>query len=235
MAEQFIRIVNWAKFQHYRDRNPPWIKLHRELLTSRTWVSVDDASRVLAIACMLVASATDNKIPMDPNYLRRIAYLNSEPDFSQLFNVGFVELFEASTSASKSPADASKTLAAARPEAEAEGKKEGEEASWPETPPEGLTQIEYARKLLECLGLPFTGNVTLVADAISADAKKHGITKAKSYEFIRQQALRNQDEGVEINRFYWTDAKFRRVVAQRRSVVSGHDLLTRTMTQLEAK
>lgn len=101
--------------------------------------------------------------------------------------------------------------------------------------PCGLTQLEYARKLLEDLGLPSTGNLVLVADSISADAKKHGIMKAQSYEFIRRQALTDQKEGVEINRFYWTDAKFRRVANQRKPVVPGQDLLTRTMAQLEAK
>lgn len=76
--------------------------------------------------------------------------------------------------------------------------------------PEGLTQVEYGRRLLEDLGLPSTGNIVLVADAISADAKRHSLTKAESYDFIRRQALTDQEEGVEINRFYWTDAKFRR-------------------------
>jgi hypothetical protein len=101
--------------------------------------------------------------------------------------------------------------------------------------PAGLSQVEYARKLLEDLGLPFTGNLALVADSIFADAKKHGITKAQSYEFIRRQALADQEEGGEINRFYWTDAKFRRVVNQRKPVVPGQDLVTRTMAQLEAE
>jgi len=27
-----LRVKNWGKFQHYKDRNPPWIKLHRGLL-----------------------------------------------------------------------------------------------------------------------------------------------------------------------------------------------------------
>ncbi len=101
--------------------------------------------------------------------------------------------------------------------------------------PEGLTQVEYARRLLENLGLPSTGNIVLVADAISADAKRHSLTKAESYNFIRRQALADQEEGAEINRFYWTDAKFRRMVNQRKPVVSGDDLLARTMAQLEAK
>ena len=27
-----MRIKNWKKFQHFRDRKPPWIKLYRDLL-----------------------------------------------------------------------------------------------------------------------------------------------------------------------------------------------------------
>jgi uncharacterized protein YdaU (DUF1376 family) len=73
----------------------------------------------------------------------------------------------------------------------------------------GLTQVEYARRLLDDLGLPAAGNVVVVADAISADAKKHGITKAESFEFIRRQALSDQQARVEVNRFYFQDAKFR--------------------------
>ena len=29
---QWIEIVNWDKFQHYKDRRPVWIKLHLDLL-----------------------------------------------------------------------------------------------------------------------------------------------------------------------------------------------------------
>ena len=26
------RVKNWSKFQHYKNRNPPWIRLHVEIL-----------------------------------------------------------------------------------------------------------------------------------------------------------------------------------------------------------
>lgn len=86
------RIIEWATYQQYKDRSPPWIKLHRDMLTSRTWVSLDDAGRVLALACMLVAAETDNKIPADAGYLKRRAYLHQDPDFRALVGVGFMEL-----------------------------------------------------------------------------------------------------------------------------------------------
>ena len=91
---QFLRIRNWGEFQHYKDRDPPWIKLHRNLLTSRTWVSLDDASRVLAVALMMLAAGTDNRIPADRAYLRRVAYLNCDPDWQPLIAVQFIELVD---------------------------------------------------------------------------------------------------------------------------------------------
>lgn len=102
---QYIRIKEWDKFQHYKDRSPPWIKLHKAMMTSRTWVSLDDAGRVLAFACMMLAADTDNKTPLDPVYLRRVAYLNQNPDFGPLLGVGFIEIIEEDGS------NASKTLA----------------------------------------------------------------------------------------------------------------------------
>lgn len=88
------RIVNWATYQHYAQRCPPWIKLHNDLLTSRTWVTLDDASRVLAIASMLLASrdkAGSGTFDGSPEYVQRVAYLNAAPDFEPLIAVGFLE------------------------------------------------------------------------------------------------------------------------------------------------
>lgn len=85
------RIKRWQDFQHYRDRNPPWIKLHFALLSSQDWVMLDDASRVLAVACMLVASRHDGLVPDDPAYLKRVAYLHRTPNFKPLIDCGFLE------------------------------------------------------------------------------------------------------------------------------------------------
>lgn len=104
----YYRVKGWEKYQHYKDRAPPWIKLHGKTLTSETWVSLDDASRVLAIACMLIAAATDNRIPSDPAYIKRVAYLNGDPDFAPLLRTQFIELVD---EGGKVLADASATLA----------------------------------------------------------------------------------------------------------------------------
>jgi hypothetical protein len=93
MKEQFL-IRNWGEFQHYKQRNPPWIKLHFATLASEDWVIWDDASRVLAITCMLIASRNDGKIPNNPKYLQRVGYLNDLPDFQPLVDCGFLQVVE---------------------------------------------------------------------------------------------------------------------------------------------
>lgn len=97
---QFLKIKNWERHQHYKDRDPKWIKLYQDLLTSQTWVVGDDASRTLAVALMLLAAKTGNRIPMNSAYIKRVAYLNAEPDFSSLLATDFIEIIEESGSAS---------------------------------------------------------------------------------------------------------------------------------------
>ena len=93
MGDNGLRIRNWSKFQHYQDRCPPWVKLHFELLSSADWVALSDVNRVLAVACMLVASKNEGKIDGSDaglQYLRRVAYLNSPPDLNPLVECGFL-------------------------------------------------------------------------------------------------------------------------------------------------
>ena len=47
---------NWAEFQHYKDRAPPWIKLHKGLLDNFEFQSLPVASRALAPMLWLLAS-----------------------------------------------------------------------------------------------------------------------------------------------------------------------------------
>ncbi|RWO68952.1 MAG: hypothetical protein EOS17_16790 [Mesorhizobium sp.] len=116
MSDQPARykVKNWEQFQHYRDRNPPWIKLHFAILASEDWVMLDDASRVLMFACMLVASKNEGMVPNNPAYLKRVAYLNRTPNFNPLISCGFLEIPLADASALQAHARA--VQADARPE-----------------------------------------------------------------------------------------------------------------------
>ena len=47
---------DWNEFQHYRERCPPWIKLHRNLLNSREFMCLPLAGKALAPLLWLLAS-----------------------------------------------------------------------------------------------------------------------------------------------------------------------------------
>jgi hypothetical protein len=58
-GEMAARVKNWKKFQHFKDRSPPWIKLYRDLLDDPDWheLSGDEAKALVMI--WLVASEND--------------------------------------------------------------------------------------------------------------------------------------------------------------------------------
>ena len=61
---------NWREFQHYKDRSPPWIRLHRRLLDDKDFHRLPVASRALAPMLWLLASeSVDGVIDADPDNL----------------------------------------------------------------------------------------------------------------------------------------------------------------------
>jgi hypothetical protein len=62
-----LRPKNWSKFQHYKDRSPPWIKLHREILDDFDYASLPLASKALApLLWLLAADNMEGDVPADP-------------------------------------------------------------------------------------------------------------------------------------------------------------------------
>ena len=51
-----IRIKNWRKFQHYKRRNPPWIRLYHDLLRDPEWFELSDGASRLLVNLWLIAS-----------------------------------------------------------------------------------------------------------------------------------------------------------------------------------
>ncbi len=51
-----IKIKNWKKFQHFKDRSPPWIKLHRNILDKSTVMTLSDRNFKMLVCLWLLAS-----------------------------------------------------------------------------------------------------------------------------------------------------------------------------------
>jgi hypothetical protein len=61
-----IQPKNWGEFQHYKDRSPTWIKLHKSILDNYDYQRLPLASKALAPMLWLLASEYDEgKIPLD--------------------------------------------------------------------------------------------------------------------------------------------------------------------------
>ena len=90
---EMIRILNWEKFQHYRDREPPWIKLHSRLLQNYEFRCLQDDSKLLLILLWLVRSRVSD-VPADPKYLREMTSIKHPIRLQPLIDAGFIECYQ---------------------------------------------------------------------------------------------------------------------------------------------
>lgn len=51
-----MKIKNWKEFQHYKDRDPKWIKLYTKLLNDDEWFSLDTKHAKVLVMLWLLAS-----------------------------------------------------------------------------------------------------------------------------------------------------------------------------------
>ena len=58
-----MRIKNWDRFQHFKDRKPIWIKLYRDLLDDLNWHELDGKSAKALVMIWLIASEELGKLP----------------------------------------------------------------------------------------------------------------------------------------------------------------------------
>ncbi|CAB4127926.1 hypothetical protein UFOVP106_19 [uncultured Caudovirales phage] len=58
-----MKIKNWTKFQHFKDRKPPWVKLYRDLLDDIEWHELDPKAAKVLTMLWLIASEDEGNIP----------------------------------------------------------------------------------------------------------------------------------------------------------------------------
>jgi len=58
-----MRIKNWKKFQHFKNRKPPWIKLYRDILDDIKWHELDAKAAKVLVMLWLIASEDEGNIP----------------------------------------------------------------------------------------------------------------------------------------------------------------------------
>lgn len=121
MTPKYLRVTNWTRYQHYKNRTPPWIKLYNSLLDDHAFCSLPDASKAHFLCILLAASRHDNRIPLDSEWLGRFMHATQAVDLKILVSVGL--LAPCTRSASKTLATCKQS---ATPERETETEREGE-------------------------------------------------------------------------------------------------------------
>lgn len=110
-------IRNWGIFQHYKDRNPPWIKLATDTFQNYEFSRLQDASKLLAVCIWtLAARSKDGSVPADLAWIKNqcsLGNLVTTEHLKELIDEGFI-------------VDASNALADCKQSACLEGEGEGE-------------------------------------------------------------------------------------------------------------
>lgn len=87
-----MQINDWNDWQSFRkDRGaPPWIKIHRSLMTNQKWAALSDSEKGQLVSLWIAAADTDGELPDSPAVLRKICQLDQEPNISKFIELGLV-------------------------------------------------------------------------------------------------------------------------------------------------
>jgi hypothetical protein len=57
-------VKKWSDFQHYKNRNPPWIKLHKTLLDDPDYAALsNEAAKYLPLIWLVASDSSDGSLP----------------------------------------------------------------------------------------------------------------------------------------------------------------------------
>ncbi len=89
MKARPLTVKNWNEFQHYKQRNPPWIKLHRAILDDYQFLALPDVNKGHLMLLWLFASQNNGVVPYDIPFLERKLFINGL-DLDRLIEAGFL-------------------------------------------------------------------------------------------------------------------------------------------------
>jgi len=94
MSDGWIVIPNWDRFQHYRDRNPAWIKLYTELQYDEEWLRLSLRLRGILVGLWIEYALSRRVLGASPARLGRKLGDSTvrHRDLERLRDAGFIEL-----------------------------------------------------------------------------------------------------------------------------------------------
>jgi len=92
-----VSLRNWGKYQHYKHRRPPWVRLYVDMLDDPEMMRLPDASFALACKLILLAGRYDNAIPLDR--IKWHLHRFSSSSMETLQSIGFIAVTEPASTA----------------------------------------------------------------------------------------------------------------------------------------
>jgi len=214
-----LRPKNWEKFQHYKDRRPPWIRLYHSLLDDRAFWALkgDDSKFLVAIWLIASESETGDLPPVEELAFRLRLTKKKTADLLERLKEWIAY-------------DASKPLAkveqVATPETEAETEEIAEGEQRAETAPHSPPVVpalapkpqlaispgangEFiaATALLQDCEIAATNNdIRIIAQVIQFEAKARGVEGAMNY--LKAEVFAGRARGEPVSVFWLKDRKY---------------------------
>jgi hypothetical protein len=89
-------VKNWKKFQNYEDRNPPWIKLYRQLLDDYEFNQLTEVQQIHLVKIWLLFAREYRPLPIDPKWIAFKIHAQGAIDLEALVAAGFLVPTESS-------------------------------------------------------------------------------------------------------------------------------------------
>lgn len=87
---RYLVVKNWQEHQHYKKRNPPWIKLHRTLVEDYAFAALKDKTKAHLILIWVLAAATEGRIPHDAAFIAKRINASETLDLQAMITAGFL-------------------------------------------------------------------------------------------------------------------------------------------------
>lgn len=102
MSDIWIWIPNWERFQHYKDRNPPWIKNYVEILSKEDYLDLSSHRRGVLHGIWVAYALSHCRLRGDARSLSsRLRVRVKTTDVQSLNHAGFIELLASSVLAER--------------------------------------------------------------------------------------------------------------------------------------
>lgn len=87
---RYLTVKNWSEFQHYKNRNPPWIKLHRAIVDDYAFTTLKDRTKAHLLMIWILAAGAEGKVPHDAKFIASRIGANEPLDIEAIIEAGFL-------------------------------------------------------------------------------------------------------------------------------------------------